>query len=369
MSSILNALNKSEAERQRAQPPGWNSPMQFGSQPPPPRRRRWWWLVLVAVVALALAWLFGVFSPNPELAGLPQTAATSDGLEGSGGDDPGVVQPGAVATGPEIAFGQPSRTTDSPGSLDLAGSDRIPDAVRRLREQQAQARAETDPGTQMDRLRQLAQLRRGEISRAELGSAAARRPVTAEQTARAEQEIRMLAEALGEDPDEITDDMIEEMAIAMMAAEESERTVTQAAGADAGGGGAPDPGASLAVPQRSGRPAVSDAPQVASAPAPAPTAPPARVIGTSPPAAEQAIGAGDLPVINELPFATRSALPAMTLTMHLYSDDPARRMVLLNGARAADGDELDNGLRILAIRPDGVAIEFQGTRFLLPARP
>ena len=107
--------------------------MQFGSQPPPPRRRRWWWLVLVAVVALVLAWLFGVFSPNPEVAGLPQTAATSDGLEGSGGDDPGVVQPGAVATGPEIAFGQPSRTTDSPGSLDLAGSDRIPDAVRRLR--------------------------------------------------------------------------------------------------------------------------------------------------------------------------------------------------------------------------------------------
>ncbi len=361
MSSILNALNKSEAERQRAQPPGWNSPMQFGSQPPP--RRRWWWLVLVAVVALALAWLFGVFSPNPELAGLPQTAATSDGLGSAGGDDPGAVQPGPVATEPEIAFGQPSRTTDSPGSLDLAGSDRIPDAVRRLREQQAQARAETDPGTQMDRLRQLAQLRRGEISRAELDSAAASRPVTAEQTARAEQEIRMLAEALGEDPDEITDDMIEEMAIAMMTAEESELAATQTGGTDPGSGGAPGPRASLAAPQRFGQPAVSGAPQGAPAPA--------RVVGNTAPASPQqeAARGESLPMINELPFATRNALPAMDLTMHLYSDDPGRRMVLLNGARAGDGDELDNGLRILAIRPDGVALEFQGTRFLLPARP
>src|SRR5690554_5423956 len=100
MSSILDALNKSEAERQRAQPPGWNSPMQFGQQPPP-RRRRWWWLVLAVLAALALAWMFGVFSPNPDPAGSAQTAATGAGLEAASSGDPGAPAADAVETDPD----------------------------------------------------------------------------------------------------------------------------------------------------------------------------------------------------------------------------------------------------------------------------
>lgn len=54
--------------------------------------------------------------------------------------------------------------------------------------------------------------------------------------------------------------------------------------------------------------------------------------------------------------------------MHLYSADPDRRLVLINGVQARDGDELEGGIQIRSIRPDGVVIVFENTEFLLPAR-
>ncbi|MGQ0802015.1 MAG: general secretion pathway protein GspB [Pseudomarimonas sp.] len=60
MSLILEALRKSEAERQMGRAPGLLTPMSMG--PVEPSRRRWWWVGLVialVVIAIALAWWLG----------------------------------------------------------------------------------------------------------------------------------------------------------------------------------------------------------------------------------------------------------------------------------------------------------------------
>jgi hypothetical protein len=42
--------------------------------------------------------------------------------------------------------------------------------------------------------------------------------------------------------------------------------------------------------------------------------------------------------------------------------------VLLNGVRARDGDTLEGGLEVVAIRAADVVLRFQGTEFVLPLR-
>lgn len=97
-------------------------------------------------------------------------------------------------------------------------------------------------------------------------------------------------------------------------------------------------------------------PQPIATPAPAPAA-------TAPPAAVELPA---LPEIWQLPLPTRQALPALALTMHVYSADPAQRFALINDKRVGENSPLDNGLDVREIRPDGVVLEFRGERFLLP---
>ena len=74
------------------------------------------------------------------------------------------------------------------------------------------------------------------------------------------------------------------------------------------------------------------------------------------------------PSIHELPFAVRRELPELNVTMHMYSVDPQRRFVLLNGVRARDGDALDGGLEVVEIRAADIVLRFQGNEFVLPLR-
>lgn len=78
MSLILEALRKSEAERQVGQPPGLLTPVGL---PPPPSARRWWpWALLLGVVVAAAAgwaahgWL-NLRPPANPIAALPATEA------------------------------------------------------------------------------------------------------------------------------------------------------------------------------------------------------------------------------------------------------------------------------------------------------
>jgi general secretion pathway protein B len=74
----------------------------------------------------------------------------------------------------------------------------------------------------------------------------------------------------------------------------------------------------------------------------------------------------DVPAYYDLPFATRKALPQLSMSMHVYTADPKQRFVILDGARMVEGDTTTDRVTLREIRPDGVILEFQGQRFFLP---
>ena len=59
-------------------------------------------------------------------------------------------------------------------------------------------------------------------------------------------------------------------------------------------------------------------------------------------------------------------LPALQLDMLVSSSRPADRYALINMHQVHEGDVLPEGVRVLAITPDGVAMEYHGQDFLLP---
>lgn len=79
------------------------------------------------------------------------------------------------------------------------------------------------------------------------------------------------------------------------------------------------------------------------------------------------VDAPDAPLpIDLLPAAERSALPPLRLTVHVYSEDPAQRFVILDGQRRTEGAPLGDSLRLEAIGRDGVVLDLGGRRVLLP---
>lgn len=70
--------------------------------------------------------------------------------------------------------------------------------------------------------------------------------------------------------------------------------------------------------------------------------------------------------LDALPDGFRQSLPTLHLDVHSYSPNPAQRFVLINMHRYQEGDTLEAGPRVLRITPEGVILEYQGRRFLLP---
>lgn len=107
--------------------------------------------------------------------------------------------------------------------------------------------------------------------------------------------------------------------------------------------------------------AKTELPATSAAPAAAVTPPPATVAVQKKERVEPA-----LPSVWELPYATRKDLPDLTLTMHVYSDDPHQRFVVIKGERHVEGDDVGGGLILHEIRPDGIVLELKGQRFVYP---
>jgi general secretion pathway protein B len=115
---------------------------------------------------------------------------------------------------------------------------------------------------------------------------------------------------------------------------------------------APPPPVETTVPPPPAPAEPAPAPPVAAMPQPAPTAP---AIAAEP----------TLPLLYELPYAVRKDMPRLALSMHVYNDDPMRRFAIINDERRAEGDDIE-GVRLVAIRRDGIELEYAGQRFLLP---
>ncbi|HSH26263.1 MAG TPA: general secretion pathway protein GspB [Wenzhouxiangella sp.] len=69
----------------------------------------------------------------------------------------------------------------------------------------------------------------------------------------------------------------------------------------------------------------------------------------------------------ELPLSVRRNLPELSLTIHVFSPDPAKRFVLINGERYGPGDTIGE-VDIVDISRDGAIVDFRSHRFLLEPR-
>lgn len=129
----------------------------------------------------------------------------------------------------------------------------------------------------------------------------------------------------------------------------------------------------------------SPAAAAATAAQPIPTAPtPVPVVAvtapevlTPPPATATAVPADELPAIELAPATPLPAPPvavaatppaemsALRLSLHVYADNPAQRVVLIDGQSLREGQGLPNGAKLERITPEGAVLLWQGRRFTL----
>jgi general secretion pathway protein B len=73
----------------------------------------------------------------------------------------------------------------------------------------------------------------------------------------------------------------------------------------------------------------------------------------------------NLPTLSSL-IASGTNLPDLRLDIHVYSNKPAERFVFVNMRKYLEGQTLGEGPAVERITPDGVVLNSQGLRFLLP---
>ena len=76
-----------------------------------------------------------------------------------------------------------------------------------------------------------------------------------------------------------------------------------------------------------------------------------------------------LPTISEVSLAGAQTLPELHLDVHVYATKPSDRFVYVNMRKYHQGATLQEGPTIERIRRDGVVLNYQGMRFLLPRQP
>jgi general secretion pathway protein B len=76
-----------------------------------------------------------------------------------------------------------------------------------------------------------------------------------------------------------------------------------------------------------------------------------------------------LPSISEINLTGAQALPDLHLDVHVYATSPADRFVYINMRKYHEGAALPEGPLVEHIRRDGVVLNYQGLRFLLPRQP
>lgn len=83
----------------------------------------------------------------------------------------------------------------------------------------------------------------------------------------------------------------------------------------------------------------------------------------SPPAAAVS---GEAPWLSALPESFRAGLPPLTVTIHVYAPDEAQRILYINNRPYRRGAEIQPGVMVEEIVPEGVVLRYRGQRFRLP---
>jgi general secretion pathway protein B len=74
----------------------------------------------------------------------------------------------------------------------------------------------------------------------------------------------------------------------------------------------------------------------------------------------------DAPPEDAAAVAAATGLPELTVDLHVYANDPAKRTVFINGRRYTQGAQIAEGPTVEEITPDGAMLSWRGRRFLLP---
>ncbi|TCK17185.1 general secretion pathway protein B [Thiogranum longum] len=78
---------------------------------------------------------------------------------------------------------------------------------------------------------------------------------------------------------------------------------------------------------------------------------------------------GNLPVWPQVPdYILQKLNRGLRLDVHVYSERPEDRFVLVNLQKYREGDQLQEGPLLDAITPDGIVLSLQGDRFLVRAQ-
>lgn len=75
----------------------------------------------------------------------------------------------------------------------------------------------------------------------------------------------------------------------------------------------------------------------------------------------------DVARVDQLPAWVLTELPAMSFSAHMYASDVQERWVRVNGVRLIEGDLIENKVRILAIEPQRVILNYAGQEFSMAA--
>ncbi|MGH8198199.1 MAG: general secretion pathway protein GspB [Steroidobacteraceae bacterium] len=70
--------------------------------------------------------------------------------------------------------------------------------------------------------------------------------------------------------------------------------------------------------------------------------------------------------LEQLPAQAAAGLSELTVDLHIYTDDPAKRAVFINGRRYIQGAQIAEGPVVEEITRDGAVLRYRGRRFLLP---
>ena len=76
----------------------------------------------------------------------------------------------------------------------------------------------------------------------------------------------------------------------------------------------------------------------------------------------------DTPLLQQMPQDFQRALPPLTVTIHVYSQEESQRILFINNREYRKGSQIEGGIRVEDIVPDGVVLSYQGERFKL-SRP
>lgn len=67
----------------------------------------------------------------------------------------------------------------------------------------------------------------------------------------------------------------------------------------------------------------------------------------------------------ELPQSIRDSLALPRLDLHVYSEDPQKRFIMVNLKKYHEGEKLESGLVLEEILPDGMVMSYRGERFFV----